>query len=83
MPKTKAENRKGILVVFDEEGGLDVSSVDASDFSVDGKTPTSVTVVDVFEDSKGNPSAKNRKAAGSLPAHGEQPAVGRQGLRRR
>ena len=62
MPKTKAENRKGILVVFEEEGGLDVSSVDASDFSVDGNTPVSVTVVDVFEDSKGNPSAKNRKA---------------------
>ena len=62
MPKLNSENRKGILVVFDEEGGLDVSSVDASDFSVDGNTPVSVTVVDVFEDSTGNPSAKNRKA---------------------
>ena len=75
MPKTKAENRKGILVVFKEAGGLDVSTVDASDFSVDGKTPVSVTVVDVFEDNIGNPSAKKRKAAGSLPGHGEQPAV--------
>ena len=61
LPKKQAENRKGILVAFDEEGGLDVSSVDASDFSVDGNTPVSVTVVDVFEENKGNPSAKKRK----------------------
>ena len=60
-PATKGENRKGILVTFDEAGGLDVSTVDPSDFSVNGATPTSVTVVDVFEDTKADPDAKVRK----------------------
>jgi hypothetical protein len=78
MPRTKAENRKGILVVFDEAGGLDVSSVDASDFSVDGQTPTSVTVVDVIEDSEENPSSSDRRAqevfltmGSNLPSNGK------------
>ena len=57
----KAENRKGVLVTFEEAGGLDVSTVDPSDFSVDGNTPVSVTVVDVFEDTKADPSSKKRK----------------------
>ena len=56
------ENRKSVLVVFKEAGGLDVSSVDASDFSVNGDTPTSVTVVDVLEDSEANPSSADRRA---------------------
>ena len=60
-PKKRAEQRKGLLVVFEESGGLDVSTVDASDFSVDGQTPRSVTVVDVIEDNKQDPSSKNRK----------------------
>ena len=50
-----------MLVVFDEAGGLDVSTVDATDFSVDGETPTSVTVVDVFEDSQSDPSSSGRR----------------------
>ena len=60
--RTKSESRKGILVVFEEAGGLDVSTVDASDFSVDGQTPRSVTVVDISEDSKSSPDSKKRKA---------------------
>ena len=59
--RMKSENRRGVLVVFDEAGGLDVGSVDASDFSVDGQTPTAVTVVDVFEDSKSDPDSKKRR----------------------
>ena len=59
--RVKSENRKGILVVFDEAGGLDVSSVDATDFTIDGQTPTSVTVVDVFEDSQKDPSSSGRR----------------------
>ena len=59
--RVKSENRKGILVVFDEAGGLDVSTVDATDFSVDGVTPTSVTVADVFEDSQKDPSSSGRR----------------------
>ena len=72
------ENRKSVLVVFKEKGGLDVSSVDASDFSVDGQTPTSVTVVDVIEDSKENPSSSDRRAqevfltmGSNLPSNGK------------
>ena len=74
----KSENRKGILVVFNEEGGLDVGSVDATDFTVDGQTPTSVTVVDVIEDSKSNPDSKTRRPqevfllmAANLPSDGK------------
>ncbi len=59
--RVKSENRKGVLVLFDEEGGLDVSTVDATDFSVDGVTPTSVTVVDAFEDSQKDPSSSRRR----------------------
>ena len=72
------ENRKGVLVVFKEKGGLDVSTVDPSDFSVDGRTPTSVTVVDVIEDSKDNPSASDRRPqevfltmGSNLPSNGK------------
>ena len=50
-----------MLVVFDEAGGLDVSTVDPTDFSVDGTTPSSVTVVDVFEDSQSDPSSSARR----------------------
>ena len=59
--RVKSENRKGVLVLFDEEGGLDVSTVDATDFSVDGVTPASVTVVDAFEDSQKDPSSSRRR----------------------
>ena len=72
------ENRKGVLVVFKEKGGLDVSSVDPSDFSVDGRTPTSVTVVDVIEDSKDNPTSSDRRPqevfltmGSNLPSNGK------------
>ena len=40
---------------------MDVSTVDATDFSVDGVTPVSVTVVDVFEDSQPDPSSSARR----------------------
>ncbi len=76
--RKKSENRRGVLVVFNEAGGLDVGSVDASDFSVDGQTPSSVTVVDVIEDSKSAPDSKVRRPqevfllmAANLPSDGK------------
>jgi hypothetical protein len=52
---------KNILVLFDEAGGLDVDSIDPSDFTVDGLVPTSAIVVDILEDSEVTPSSSSRR----------------------
>ena len=56
-----AAGSKGILVLFDEAGGLDVDSVDPTDFIVDGEAPASVLVVDILEDSEVTPSSIGRR----------------------
>jgi len=53
--------RKNLLVIFEEAGGLDTASVDASDFTVVGGSVISAVVVDVLEDSKTAPSSTARR----------------------
>jgi len=57
----KSAGGKGILVLFDETGGLDVDTVDPSDFTVSGVNPAAVLVVDILEDSELTPSSSSRR----------------------
>lgn len=74
-------SRTGVLVVFDEKGGLDVDTVEPSDFLVNGLVPVSSVLVDVVEDSKAAPDSKKRrpqevflKMGSNLPSDGKDAA---------
>jgi hypothetical protein len=79
--KAKKADRKSAVAVFVEAGGLDVGSLNPSDFTVNGIVPIAALVVDVLEDSKAAPDAVARRPqevfltmAADLPSDGKDTA---------
>jgi hypothetical protein len=54
-------SKKGVLVVFDEKGGLDAGTVEPSDFTVGGVAPVAALTVDILEDSEISPYSGSRR----------------------